>query len=422
MTIRKKISTRIIATITAFVVMFLCMENLVAYGAQSTLQCYDTIGEIKNSPLGTHSILKMKLDSSPIYGMCIQPNTTAMSGNIYDDTYANDYYRLTLSPEQRDGIGYIMHYGYPVNTSDAYFCATQLLAWELVSGYRTFNLNNTSTFATTGCNLTDYYVPKSGGPSKASVVSAYNTIVKKLANHQTVPTGAYIRSIDAQDNPIQLTWNNAKKRYEKTLSVDMSLWNDCGLTGKVTSVFISQKEGTLKVDTSVSGKVTVYCNSYFSGVKATTAGMKASTNETVFEGVSVWSNLSVKPENKGQAIARGAYSDPVYAYMAFEIAEGNYTFSKLYQTQTGRNVIASSANNPELNENARFKLFKLKDGTSDYRLKENWLKVNFTGTNGTYTFSSMVASNAGSPMKLDANGKINNFLFMKQNKRYAEEI
>ncbi len=429
MTTKKKISTRIFATFMAFVVMFLCVENLVAYGAQTTLQCYDRIGEVKDSPLGTHSILKMQLDSTTrdengnlIYGMCIQPNTTAESTNIYTDSYLNVYYTKVLSDSQREGIGYIMHYGYPeVSVNNAYFCATQLLVWELVSGYRSFNKNNTSIFATTSCSLLDYFVPKNHAeaPTKSAVTSAYNTIVSKVSKHVTVPNNTYTERDDAISNPIALTYNATTKRYEATITVNnTSLWADCQLTNSISAL---GSQG-IRCGSVVNGKLTVWSNNYFKGTKVTVGSEKLSTKNGYFENVAVWSNLSVKPDNEGQAIARGAYSDPVYAYMAFEIAEGDYTFAKLYQTKTGSNIIASSAKNPELNENARFKLFKLKDGTSDYRLKENWLKVDVTGTNGTYTFSSMVASNAGSPMKLSANGKINNFPFMKQNKRYAEEI
>lgn len=139
-----------------------------------------------------------------------------------NDTYvqsdADNYRNNTLTQKQRDEIGLILYYGYynkaTTNNCYAYLAATQPLCWELVSGYRSFAKDNTAVFAKTTCNVTSYYVANSGGPSKASVASAYNTIVKKFSRHKKVPASVYTTSTYSKNNPVKLIWNNGTKRYE----------------------------------------------------------------------------------------------------------------------------------------------------------------------------------------------------------------
>ena len=327
----RRIASAIVAM--AITVTTLC-TNIVAealsYEAETILAVNYTGGKLNSSsPWGEQQFMKLWVNGRDYAGVCIEPNTRALRNDKYVLDSKNDYYN-GLSVNQRWALGYVFYYGYPnASTSDTYFDASQLLAWEIVSGYRDFDTEDFTAIKDCSKSLLNYYESSYSEDTK----KAYNNIINKISKHKVKTNGSFDTKVLAEKNVYTLKYNKSRQRYEVIIRANIADWNDFGWTNVLRDM------GLGVASTPVSSTVKDYCiysETPFTTKKVASA-TKASTNKGSFEKVVIYANSTVK---KGQAIAWGANFDPVSAYMAFEAprAVGDFTLTKLLNN--GKSITA----------------------------------------------------------------------------------
>ncbi len=358
-----------------------------------------------------------KFGKTARYGMCIEPRTAVGNGDEYSESDAikdmetADEYFNSLSDTQKQALGLVLHYGYYSGESKtnnlAYFDATQLLAWEILGSpshsvkpllvlkevgdtydYASFGKNHSSE-----ANLIDNYAVKSNsGRNRQSTVDAYYDILSRIQNHDKLLTNSYDNKTEAKSSPIVLTWKN--NRYEAKVTENTALWNDFNLSAQLKSAGFSVAESNAS-----NGKTTytIYTTKAFKGQKVIGTGngiLKQSTQSSSFDSLFIYENLSV-PEEKGQHLAYGGRSDPVFAFIALEVETGDLTITKnIHQAQL--DTTKSITTLKDFSTNRRDIRFYLKRGNEYIALE---------GGNGEYTYNGTRSSQQG--IVLNTSGKIN---------------
>lgn len=323
-------------------------------------------------------ICRFKIDSKTPYGICVAPATT-FGGATNIDGYAsnswsggNNYWKNQVSSEMKKTIGLIMYYGYPnASTSDDYFCATQILVWETVLGYRKSqayngetNLVNTETWSATKDALWNdlTYNKAHCYTTKDKTKAAYNAIVSKVKNHNTIPGSFYATTSEASKNAKVMKYNFSTKQYEYTLKVSKK-WLDSS-----KRVNYHKMIDTLK---SKGFTVTVTNNS-----DPDYKSVKVTTSKGVDTGVITINGTALAPTYPGkilthastQTIASGSPTpDTKKAYVRFITPNmPNLKVIKTYEDEDG-NAISGSNLDKLLSETT----FTMHQGTAGY-VKATW--------------------------------------------------
>ena len=359
-----------------------------------------------------------KFGKTARYGMCIEPRTAVGNGDEYSESEAIKdmdnvigYLKDEVSVEQRDALGLVLHYGYysgEAKTNNlAYFDATQLLAWEIL-GSPSHNvkpllslkrIGDTYDFVNFGKNhsseanlISDYAVKSSSGRSRQTTVDAYYDILSRIQSHDKLLTNSYDNKAEAKSNPITMTYKNGQ--YEATITENTQLWGDFGM-----STAFKDAGFTVSAQSSSNGKTTylISTKKAFDGQKILGTGngiLKQSTQSSYFPDLFIYENLSV-PEEKGQHLAYGGRSDPVFAFIALEVETGDLTITKnIHQAQL--DTTKSITTLKDFSTNRRDIRFYLKRGNEYIALE---------GGNGEYTYNGTRSSQQG--IVLNTSGKIN---------------
>ncbi len=360
----------------------------------SSLPYFKGYGTVKAQHLTQFSV-----SGYDYYGFCIAPNktfngSTNLDGfNEYD---FDDYSDLTSS--QKTFINLCTYYGYPnANTNDSYYYATQMLIWEIVGGYRTCDTSDSSSFASNSVNFvkkTSYW--SRVGLTESSVLSAYNTIVKKVSRQYTKPENIldssddsilYSSSSSANSNAYELVYNFTNKRYQVTFKVPKDYVNSSNsyAYSNLASDIENNQYLSVDVDTTSSSSYniyTVYTKAEFSGTAT------ISTSQQVVAKSKSDAKYLEKSSNIQEIYTGTETPSAKTAYISFKTPDNpNVEVYKQFNNYAGTNLGTSESAIADYCDDCKFIVTKTIDGTTNY--------VKFTkGSNGQWSFNGFTETKA----------------------------
>ena len=224
-----------------------------------------------STPRGTHNFefiqrRRVKYGSKLYPAYCLDPGPAAATGNVegkddvdYNDSGWNTGLADNLSTAQRRAISLILMYGYPNHFSNsedtwrgkAYECATQVLIWEIVCGYR----KATYPYTRTNNGLYKACATSNDSTFWCYFDDSYANIVKWVVTHD--PNLSF-SSQDESTAPIHTMTDNGDGTYSITLTDTSSVMWRYTSKNDGTGTFMTEdtNNGTLKY--SVSGsKLTI---------------------------------------------------------------------------------------------------------------------------------------------------------------------
>ena len=355
---KKSLFSRIMSMALSFVVG---ITTLAGFGA-------DLTASAKKVTLGLEQIhgnfWYFWVDSPNGSAFCIQKGVSANSWDEYTEMYKDEYYYdqdyITLTKTQRKALGMAQYYGYPVESkSRAYFCATQAIIWEIMNGERsatTLKLIKTST-----------QTSELWSDEKA----AYNTIVKNMEQHYTVPS--------FNKATAKLTWKPEQHAYYKGFYD----YNDVLADSATRTAFVAK----LKAVNGVTNAKVTYDSSkkhWLTEVWASKPVNVKVTADKVFEDLTgKWTDVVIySNEWRSQALTSGVYLDPSsFSITLSTEPEGKLTVNKTYTNENGTTVTGNAKGTL-----AAATKFKIKDSTGAYLI--------LTGSAGNYAYSSTTATSS----------------------------
>lgn len=258
---------------------------------------------------------------------CLEPGVSIYSGDSLSDRgedYWDNYpaeYNETISPAQIKGfIGRIMQYGYQGNGSDSWSIsnstqakalasemATQMLIWETVVGERDAAFNHVDAAAYGKNNMTELIADNH--PLRTKILSAYNSIEKKVQQHSYVPS--FMTSSSGVPG-YELSWNGTE--YTVTLTDTNGVLDSYRFTGSVSGMefSVSGNDLTIRMTSAPDGPVTV------------TASKEGGTRT----GVVVWSDGKYHGGTQDIVTYSAEVTDSITATMTLEVKAGSLQIIK----------------------------------------------------------------------------------------------
>ena len=258
---------------------------------------------------------------------CIEPGRPQDSGS-YLYSYGEDFWNnipsnlnKTLEPDEiKVLIGRIMQYGYTgtldpdwktQNSSDAdklaHVIATQMLIWETIVGERDSAFKHVST----GSYDAVYDQVNKNHPLRSRIDSYYDSIVKGVQNHTTVPS--FTAKSTAKADTVSLEWNGSE--YSVTLTDSNNVLSNYNFSGSGLSFSKSGNKLTVSSKSAPSGVVTV----------------SAEKTNSLRKGLITWSDgtFSNKSGNQDIVCYTEGVNDPVKAFLKVDVKNGNLKIAKV---------------------------------------------------------------------------------------------
>ena len=256
---------------------------------------------------------------------CIEPGVAQNTGdtvkNKGEDFWENypDSLNPTIDPDTiKTHIGRILQYGYTGNNTTtwdvdnasdqntlAQIIATQILIWETIVGERDDDFEHVSAHTKGYDEVFD--TVSDNHPLRSKILSAYNSIVSSVQNHDTIPS--FMSRSRGSAQTYEMEWNGSQ--YVLELKDTNGVLKDFTFSSPTSGVKVSQSGNTLTITASEVPSDSIV----ISAVKGTQR-----------MGVVVWTDGVASSSQSGQiqdTVTWGErVSDPVNAYLNIKVSYG----------------------------------------------------------------------------------------------------
>lgn len=256
---------------------------------------------------------------------CIEPGIAQKTGdkvNSKGESFWENYpdeLNPTIAPDTiKIHIGRILQYGYTGNNTTtwdmdnasdqntlAQIIATQILIWETIVGERDDDFGHVSAHANGYGEVLD--TVSSTHPLRSKILSAYNSIVISVQNHDTIPSFmSYSRN---SAKTYEMEWDGSK--YVLELKDSNGVLSGFSFSSPTSGVHVSQSGNTLTITASEAPSDSII-------ISATKGSQRL--------GVVVWTDGVASSSQSGQiqdVVTWGEHvSDPVNAYLNIKVSYG----------------------------------------------------------------------------------------------------
>lgn len=256
---------------------------------------------------------------------CIEPGIAQNTGDSLNskgedfwENYPNGL-NPTIEPDTiKIHIGRILQYGYTGNNTTAWdvnnasdqntlaqIIATQILIWETIVGERDDDFGHVSAHAKGYDEVLD--TVSDTHPLRSKILSAYNSIVSSVQNHDTIPSFMSYSRNNAKT--YEMEWDGSK--YVLQLKDSNGVLSGFSFSSPTSGVRVSQSGNTLTIIASEAPSDSIVISatkgSQRLGVVVWTDGIASSSQSGQIQDVVTW----------GERV-----SDPVNAYLNIKVSYG----------------------------------------------------------------------------------------------------
>lgn len=245
----KQVAAILMAAVTAASVFPATMAQAASQRAAITFAyCYDGAGNTiryqqtyshNGITCGTAGETITKIFANGENAYCIQPGVSLNTGNTLEQDASAAW--NALSNNQKSAVNLSLLYGAQGSmgslsgTEDEKVLATQMIVWEIVTGFR----NATAPYERTD---NKFYQGLCAGGANSGVSTAYNQIVEDMKTHGTIPS---FSSYSTESAAKELKWDGEK--YVLKLKDGNGILSKFNFTSSNSEVKVSTSGNTLTI-------------------------------------------------------------------------------------------------------------------------------------------------------------------------------